>query len=231
MPFVNIPASRVTLGEGPDAHPCSLAPFRLARYPVTNVAYGRFVAAAAFPPPVHWAGPQPPGVLADHPVVNVTWHEARAFCRWLSRRTGHDIRLPTEAEWEWAARGPAGQTFPWGNAFLPGHCNTWEEGTGRTMPVDSYPAGASGFGVQDMAGNVWEWCSTAFADYPYDPRDGREDLDQDTWRVLRGGSWYDTGWGVRAARRLGSPADYRSHNTGFRVAAGLKPEGGARENL
>jgi len=216
--MVDVPAGPFGLGEGEDKHSLHLGTFKIARYPITSDAYLKFVQDSPYPSPPHWRNGRPPQMLADHPVVNISWFDALAFCRWFSSVTGYHFRLPTEAEWEKAARGEAGNIYPWGNTFDANLCNTWEGGFGRTMPVDYFPEGASVYGVLDLAGNVWEWCSSRQFDYPYHPEDGREDLTTEDWRILRGGSWYDTDWGVRASRRLASPPDYISHNTGFRVA-------------
>ena len=205
------------MGEGEDAHSVFVAAFYIARYPVTNRAYQAFVEAAGYPAPRHWQS-HFPEVLSDHPVVNISWREALAYCDWLSATTGQHYRLPTEAEWEKAARGADSCAYPWGNIFDKAKCNSWEAGLGWTTPVDAYPNGASPYGVMDMAGNVWEWCSSLYADYPYRADDGRERLTAEGWRVLRGGSWFDHEWGVRAARRLSGQPERVSHNTGFRVA-------------
>jgi formylglycine-generating enzyme required for sulfatase activity len=150
-------------------------------------------------------------------VVNVSWFDALAYCRWLRETTHQVYRLPSEAEWEKAARGTDGRPYPWGSEFDKTRCNTFEAGMGHTTPVDAYPAGASPYGVLDLIGNVWEWCSSLYADYPYNAADGREDLDAAGWRVLRGGSWFDAEWGARSARRLSGRPDAPSRNTGFRV--------------
>jgi formylglycine-generating enzyme required for sulfatase activity len=102
--------------------------------------------------------------------------------------------------------------------FDKAKCNGWEAGLGWTAPVDCHEAGVSPYGVMDLVGNVWEWCSSLHADYPYRADDDREDLAAEGWRALRGGSWLDHEWGIRAARRLSGQPDYVSHNTGFRVA-------------
>jgi len=148
-----------------------------------------------------------------HPVVGINWFEAMVYCQWLNeqlhvpgstfqvQRDGRkevwnveleawNIRLPTEAEWEKAARGADGRRWPWGNEFDPQRCNSSEGGKGTTTPVGAYsPAGDSPYGVADMAGNVWEWCRSIYKPYPYQADDGREDLQAAGTRVLRGGSW------------------------------------------
>ena len=219
--LVAIPAGSFWLGEGEDAHQVHLNNFQIGKFPVTAAEYQRFVNTTGHAPPGYWPAGQHHPMFGNHPVVSVSWHDALAFCSWLSQAAGQPFRLPTEAEWEKAARGPEGNIYPWGETFSKEKCNTWEAMSGRTMPVSTFPQGASQYGVMDMAGNVWEWCSSLEWDYPYAADDGRENLsDAGGWRVLRGGSWYDTGWGIRAARRLGGPAHYISHNTGFRVACG-----------
>ena len=217
METLLVPAGKFLIGEGDEAHSIYVAAFYLAQYPVTNADYQPFV-AAGHRPPLDWPKSHYHEMLSQYPVVNVSWHDALAYCRWLSTASGQPYRLPTEAEWEKAARGPAAQTYPWGNEFDKTRCNTCESGMGRATPVDAYPTGASPYGVMDLVGNVWEWCRTLHADYPYRADDGREDLTAEGWRALRGGSWLDYEWGARPARRLSGQPDYVSRNTGFRVA-------------
>lgn len=214
--MILVPEGKFLMAEGHDMHRVYAAAFYIAKYPITNRAYQAFVTATGHKAPRHWQSSYPE-VLSDHPVVNVSWHDALAYCDWLSATTGHHYRLPTEAEWEKAARGADGRTYPWGNVFDKAKCNSWESGMGWTTPVDAYPNGASPWGVMDMVGNMWEWCSSLHADYPYRADDGREGLSAAGWRVLRGGSWFDYEWGVRPARRLSGQPDEVSHNTGFRV--------------
>ena len=144
--------------------------FFAARTPVTNAQYARFVAETGRESPQHWKGPQPPAELADHPVVYVTWHDAVAYAEWAG------ARLPTEEEWEKAARGYDGREYPWGAGFDKSKCNTSESGIGSTTPVGRFsPRGDSPYGLQDAAGNVWEWTVSWYEEREY--------------RVVRGGSW------------------------------------------
>lgn len=216
--MILIPAGEFTMGEGDDAHSVMLAAFEIAKYPVTDAAYQQFVDASGHPPPKHWREGRHLPVMASYPVFNVSWYDVLAYCHWLSETRGETYRLPTEAEWEKAARGMDGRIYPWGDTFDQTRCNTTEAAMGGATPVDAFPNGASPYEVMDLIGNVWEWCSTLFADYPYRADDYRERLEGEGWRVLRGGSWLDAEWGARAARRLSGQPDYASHNTGFRLA-------------
>jgi formylglycine-generating enzyme required for sulfatase activity len=213
-----VPALEIQMGEGNEVHNVRIEAFYIAQYPVTNASYQKFLMDSGHPSPLNWPEGLYFELIGDHPVANITWQDACAYCRWLSAETGQDYHLPTEAQWEAAARGPAGLIYPWGNKFDKARCNTWEAGMGRTTPVDAYPEGASPYRVMDLVGNVWEWCNTLYADYPYRADDGRETPDAQGWRVLRGGSWLDFEWGARAARRLSGQPDYATRNTGFRVA-------------
>jgi len=212
-------------------HSVSCDAYAIAKYAVTNAQYERFVKAEGFRPPDHWKGGVLEPYMANQPVVYVSWHEAQAYCRWLSQTTGRDYRLPTEAEWEKAARGRDQRKWPWGNEFDRKLANTYEgKGDWTTTPVSLYPEVASPYGIMDMAGNVWEWCSTLYRDYPYRADDGRESLEADGPRVLRGGSWFNPPSYARCAYRYRYLPGYRYLNVGFRVAAShgfLDPAGSA----
>lgn len=196
----------------------TLKPLRLSAYPVTQAQYDAFLAAPdGFANPTWWSGlhqrppdPRRGAHRCNYPVTGVSWHDATAYCRWLSAQLGMPVRLPREAEWQWAAQGArADFLYPWGTDWLPGHANTDETGIGRTIAVGMYPSGHSPQGVADLAGNIWEWCQDSF-----DPRDPHR-----ATRVIRGGSWRVNRGFARADFRLDAGAEDRVGSTGFRLAA------------
>lgn len=176
-----------------------LPEFRIARYPVTNAQYFRFVKATGHRRPDHWlGGGDYPPELARHPVVFVSWEDAVAYTAWAG------ARLPAEAEWEKAARGTDGRLYPWGNEFIAENCNTSESGTDGVRPVEAHPGGASPYGLMDMAGNVWEWTATNYED-------------DEQWRVLKGGAWDYKGLkDARCAARVYFRPTFRNGAVGFR---------------
>ena len=172
--------------------------------------------------------------IEHDPVIQVCWYDAIAFCEWLNQYhiqklpQGYHFRLPSEAEWEKAARGPNGNEWPWGNWFDAQLCNSRESGRLRTVKVGSYsPQGDSVYGVADMSGNIWEWTITLWGDdrdnptfvYPYRQHDGRENLSagENFYRIVRGGSYKDDPKNVRSAIRDLDPPHYSLSNLGFRV--------------
>jgi formylglycine-generating enzyme required for sulfatase activity len=226
--WVTIPAGEFWLGSDErdkeaveDERPArrvALEEYQIARLPITNAQYAIFVAEAKIGAPEHWRGGQPPKGKEDHPVVSVSWREAQAYCRWLAEKIGRAVRLPTEAEWEKAARGDRdGRRYPWGDPWSELMCNSGQLGLGDTSPVGLFLSGASPYGVLDMAGNVWEWCQSKYKPYPYRADDGREDLQGDDSQVLRGGSCNDSRRNVRCAYRNGYLPGYRLDYIGFRV--------------
>ncbi len=183
--------------ESPVNLQCFDKPFWIDRYEVTNAQYDSVG---------YWDGD-------DHPRENVSWHEAQAFC------ASRDARLPTEAEWEYAARGPYAFVYPWGNDFIDENAvSSWQNTARKTEAVGSRPDGASWVGALDMSGNVWEWTSSLYAEYPYDPADGREATDDDSAaRVVRGGSCCSYVIAdVRAAYRFLVDPYMQDPNVGFR---------------
>ncbi|WP_234388144.1 MULTISPECIES: formylglycine-generating enzyme family protein [Streptomyces] len=179
--------------------------FRIARYPVTNVEYRAFLTEnPQISPPSSWQFGVYPAALANHPVWTVSPEDADTYARWLARRTGRRLRLPTEAEWEYAAAGPEGREYPWGDTWDSGLANTVEAGPLTTTPVGVYPAGRSPFGADDMAGNVEEYVAD-----DYRPHPGGEPVLDDLaraeagYRVARGGSFTRYGDLARCRRRHG----------------------------
>jgi formylglycine-generating enzyme required for sulfatase activity len=161
------------------------------------------------------------------PVVGVCWHEARAYCAWLSAQTGLHFRLPTEAEWETAARERQGWRYAYGDDFDATRCNTFETHIRRTTPIGVFPGGETSEGLIDMTGNVWEWTSSLYKPYRYDASDGREEpITGNDRRVLRGGSWlYYPGPGLaRTVSRHNLLPDHRSRLAGFRLVCSSPPQ-------
>jgi formylglycine-generating enzyme required for sulfatase activity len=191
----------------------ALEAFQISRGPVTCVEYMAFVTATDHPTPSYWQGDSPPRDLGDHPVVEVSLNDARWYCRWLSTATGREFRLPTEAEWERAARGDDQRVFPWGDTWEAGCCNTAEGGPGATTPVGSYARDASPFGCVDMAGNVEEWTASKYAPYP-----GSDfEVPPQASVVARGGCWNSDSILSRCTRRHARSAALSSTARGFRV--------------
>jgi formylglycine-generating enzyme required for sulfatase activity len=195
-------------------HEVYVEEFYIDKYEVTNAQYKEFVQATGHRLPRHWEGGSYPNGKADHPVVYVSWEDANAYCQRVGKR------LPTEIEWEKAARGTDARIWPWGNIFDVTKCNveSWE-GSGST-PVGSYPDGISPYGVYDMAGNVWEWTDSWYDAYPGSTCTTTEFGEK--LRVLRGGSWYHYDSlgpiGARCASRDRQVPQSISYIMGFRCA-------------
>ena len=223
--FIEIPAGEFLMGsdkkDDPDAygdelprHRVELPTYYIGKYPVTVAQFRAFVEATGFA-----VGDQHclRGV-ANHPVVWITWHEALAYCAWLTevlrdRQARHGalfpafggrewaVTLPSEAEWEKAARGTDARRYPWGSDWDANRANCDQAGIGSACTVGCFPEGASPYGVEDISGNVWEWTRSKYVDYPYEA-DERESSEGDKARVVRGGSWLYYSGGLRAAVRF-----------------------------
>jgi toxoflavin biosynthesis protein ToxD len=193
--------------------------FRMMRYPITNFEYHRFLADTEYSAlPTSWRFGRYPHELANHPVWSVDEAAAGMYASWLSQRLGRRFRLPTEAEWEYAATGGDDREYPWGNEFNPDAANTVEAGPLSTTPVGMYPAGRSPFGVDDLAGNVEELIVGDYAPYPSgirindDAAAGRH-----TYRITRGGSFTRFSDLAHCRRRHCWSAPHRLYATGFRL--------------
>lgn len=192
--MVTIPAGEFIRGtdhrlpdEGPE-HKVTLPEFLIDRYEVTNLQYKKFIDATGGHSPEHFRNRTYPAGKADHPVTFVSWDDAVAYCAWAGKR------LPTDQEWEKAARGTDGREYPWGNEFAAENANMparWQElkQFGDTTPVGAFEKGASPYGVYDMTGNVWEWTASWYEAYPGNTTPS-ESYGQ-RYKTLKGGSWYD----------------------------------------
>ena len=217
----------------PERHETVLPAFAITRHPITNADYAAFVAETGHPVPdvdpltwqgyglIHpydrtrrhaWADGKPPPGRTMHPVVLVSHADALAYAAWLSGKTGRRWRLPSEAEWEKAARGNDGRRFPWGDRWDPARLNSHDAGPFDTLAVGRFPQGASPHGLLDSAGQVFEWTGTPLSGEPTEtPAERRRYL-------VKGGSWDDRGCGVcRPAARHGRPADLKHILVGFRL--------------
>lgn len=213
-------------------HKVTLPSYWMDKFEVSNAQYAICVKDGACKAPnytrsytreKYYGNPE----FDNYPVLYVSWYMSREYCAWAGRR------LPTEAEWEKAARGTDGRRYPWGNEPITGERANFcdkncpkehafpdiDDGYPDTAPVDAYPTGASPYGVMNMSGNVWEWTITKIRPYPYDPNDGRESSEQTDERVWRGGPWSNGMWWIRSTIRYHSVPTYWYGNLGFRCAA------------
>ncbi|MCX6580998.1 MAG: SUMF1/EgtB/PvdO family nonheme iron enzyme [Candidatus Aminicenantes bacterium] len=221
LTMIHIPPGKFMMGadEGyVDEKPLQevdLDDYWIGKYEVTFAQYDRYCEAT---------GKNKPGDEGwgreNRPVINVSWGDAAAYCRWLSQKTGLTFQLPTEAQWEKAGRGSRGFRYPWGNDFDKNKCNSDASGLNKTVQVGSYPSGKSPYGCMDMAGNVWEWCADWYDKDYYKNSPGKNPPGPlaGYYRVLRGGSWHFQSAYLRcAARNYDNPRTYWNLN-GFRVA-------------
>lgn len=250
--LARIPAGEFLMGSA-DAehderpiHRVYVGEFFIGRFTVTQDEYARFVRAAGHPAPAVrdlpliagggfdatfrelaaayvWKNGEPPSGRGSHPVVLIGRDDAVAYCRWLSEATGKTCRLPTEAQWERAARGGVdGQKYPWGDDCTAAHGNYLPEPSTKrergTRPAGMYPA--NGYGLYDMAGNVWEWVSDWYAPDYYATSEARDPAGprHGTIRIVRGGSWVNDDISMlRCAYRHKVPPDTYAYSIGFRV--------------
>lgn len=232
--FLWVPGGTFTMGSAEDepasydderpAHAVTLRGFWLAETPVTNQQHAAYLEAEPdAPEPRYWRDRRFSG--REQPVVGVTWYDAVAFCRWLGRASQRQVELPSEAQWEYAARGPEGRRHPWGDEppDQTRGCFGLDLTTGQTAPVGQYPRGRGPFGHLDLAGNVWEWCRDTWDAAAYSqealwsrPSPMLEDDGVDE-RACRGSSWGHPAGGLRAAYRHHHRADGWGGGLGFRV--------------
>ncbi len=220
-PMVEIKGASFSMGsdagnaDSKPPHQVQVESFMLDTFEVTNADFKKFVDAAAYKTDAEKNGSSDNWLTYakdkdDHPVVKISWNDAKAFCEWA------DKRLPTEAEWEFAARGDKGFTFPWGNEFDAKKANVKASGLRGTTAVGSFPAGASPFGIQDMSGNVAEWTSTVPEHYPGNTTNSK--LYGTNLFVLRGGGWFSPEEQVTTFFRNSNVPIAGNDDLGFRCA-------------
>lgn len=252
--FARIPAGDFLMGSATaesdqrPVHRVFVSECLIGRFPVTQDEYARFVRATSYPAPsvddlpliaiggrdaifreltapYVWMDGQPPAGRGSHPVVLVRFDDAIAYCQWSSIEAGRIIRLPTEAEWEKAARGGLeGHSYPWGEDMSPSRCNFLPDPSLKrqrgTRPTGTYPPNA--YGLCDMSGNVWEWVSDWYSPDHYSTGGRRDPQGPGTGnlRIVRGGSWVNDDMSMlRSAYRHKVPPDTYTHSIGFRVAS------------
>jgi formylglycine-generating enzyme required for sulfatase activity len=226
-----VPSGTFRMGSDlPDAPPneqpvsqVTLSCYYISRHPITNAQYELF-------DPSH-SRKRAAGAGDRHPVVYVNSVEAMKFCQWLSARDRRKYRLPTEAEWEYAARGSDGRKYPWGaqegrgdlanfadrNTVFAWSDREIDDGYPESSPVGAFPLGASPFGMEDMAGNVWEWCGDSMAQYRANAKTNPRGGNAGAKRIYRGGSWKSRFNSLRATTRGSNVPNYSCNDLGFRV--------------
>ncbi|MCC7262143.1 MAG: SUMF1/EgtB/PvdO family nonheme iron enzyme [Candidatus Latescibacteria bacterium] len=194
-------------------HVVYLPTFYISPYPVTNLEYREFVNCTGYKAPMHWQRGSYPTGTGRHPVTNVSWHDAKAYAEWLG------ARLPTEAEWEKAARGTDERLYPWGSRFMDERCNC-NNMMGGPLPVDEFPMGRSPYGLWDMSGNVYEWCEDYYDEnyYKNSPNNNPKGPEGGQERVVRGGSYQENRPAVRTTHRDGTGEHITREIQGFRLA-------------
>ncbi|WP_295590242.1 SUMF1/EgtB/PvdO family nonheme iron enzyme [uncultured Lamprocystis sp.] len=230
--MVHVPAGEFEMGDGQGdncpKHRVFVSAYWMGVYAVTNAQYLKFVEATGHRAPdkadygqAIWTGRGFPKDKADHPVVCVAWDDAVAYVQWAG------CELPTEAQWEKAARGPAGLIYPWGNDWDASRCrHDKNKGSETTCPVSGYPGGVSGYGTYNQSGNVWEWCADWYENGYYGKSPVRDPRGPEggSSRVRRGGGW----WGgdpvsFRGAIRYWYDPGYRGVGLGFRLVRPASP--------
>lgn len=224
-----IPRGEFTMGSTDHSdempHQVVLDAYHIDKYEVSNAQYREFMKATGHAAPAYWDDPRLNN--PNQPVVGVNWYDAHAYCEWRGSR------LPTEAEWERAAKGPEGHHYPWGHEIDPTKAN-YGQHVGKTQPVDSYPQGVSGYGVFNMAGNVFEWVSDWYdpqyyqvspAMNPQGPVTGFNFANQGPVKVLKGGSWLAPQTSLHTSHRFWNQPENNSYGVGLGFRCAKSAEG------
>ncbi len=205
--------------------------YHIDKYEVSNAQYKEFMRATKHPAPAYWDDPRLNNL--KQPVVGVNWYDSNAFCEWKGKR------LPTEAEWERAAKGPGGSHYPWGHKIDPTKAN-YGQNVGKTQPVDSYPDGVSGYGAYNMAGNVFEWVSDWYdpnyfqvsqALNPQGPAGGYNFANQGPVKVLKGGSWLAPQTSLHTSHRFWNQPENNSYGVGLGFRCAMSADGDSMETV
>ncbi len=223
--FLPVPAGEAVMGSASirserPVHHVNVNGFSLTQHPVTEAAYRVFVDQANHPSPRHWRRGKPPAERLNMPVVQVSWFDADAYCRWLSAELSAAIYLPSEPEWTLAAAGSGcHKMYPWEGAYHDHRAQVWRGDGSMPVAVGCYPDGTGPYGHADLIGNVWEWTRSHYRPYPYDTDDGRELRPTEGQAcVMKGGSWRSRAGKVSiSARHYGKPVE-NYPVTGFRLA-------------
>lgn len=227
--LIEVPGGAFTMGSKKDEpyirtietpqHDKVVPAFYLAKYPVTNQEYIVFIAATGHPAPTYWLNGLPPENKLNHPVVSVNFDDATTYCKWLSKEAEHFFRLPSEEEWEKAARGTVdSRIYTWGNEWAPFRCNSKEDGKLETTSVSRYELDQENpYGIADMLGNVWEWTSSIYKAY------NKSEYTGNVKRVVRGGSFKHDRTQCRVAYRGRLLPKESKNYIGFRIATDEKP--------
>jgi len=236
--MVTIPAGVFVMGsddphtaeQNRPAHKVNMPAYKIDKYLITQAEYARFVAANHYRPPLNWEGGKIANGMVTHPVTMISWYNARDYCTWVGKR------LPSEAEWEKAARGADARRWPWGSQMQPTNLNTYYK-VGHTTEVNHYPQGASPYGVMDMAGNVQQWVADQFSAYPgatagqtiFEPKAsdpdyqrGSDEKERLIYRVMRGGSWKSDPFSTTSYNRNYALPNFASDFFGFRCAMDIE---------
>jgi formylglycine-generating enzyme required for sulfatase activity len=217
---VAVQGGEIAIGGGDTNKPLErvlVKDFSIAETEVTNAQYSEFINATGYPAPAGWKNGQLPNGTENYPVSNVSWQDAVAFCKWMEKKIGLVVRLPSEAEWELAARGSAGNKYPWGNQLNMAAVNSKENG-GKISPVKNFPLNRSPFGAYDMAGNVWEWTQDKVGKQEgvTDEQVKKALENGQVLRVVKGGSAFEKAAQISAQARYEIPENTKVPSVGFR---------------
>lgn len=233
--MVLIPKGEFTMGSQDHSdemlHQVVVDGYHIDKYEVSNAKYKDFMRATKHPAPAYWDDPRLNS--PDQPVVGVNWYDSNAFCEWKGKR------LPTEAEWERAAKGPDSHHYPWGHKIDTTRAN-YGQNVGKTTPVDSYPSGVSGYGVYNLAGNVFEWVSDWYdpnyyqvspALNPQGPSGGYNFANQGPVKVLKGGSWLAPQSSLHTSHRFWNQPENNSYGVGLGFRCAMSTDGNSLESV